>query len=545
MRGKKHKVYSAFPGKALIFAFCICMISGHFSLPARAEENASILQSILTEDGIDLYVSGLGEYSDITAQIGREPAEIVQAGRDIDMHTIVLLDNSLSVTKDNMAKAKEILKKYVEIKKEPEKVSIAVYGTDVQYLTEKETDKDKIVEAVESIASEDKDTYLTDVLYDELVKLGNKTEYTRFIVITDGVDNKEIGYMKEELSAYLKDNPYPVYTVGCKYKSNEDELKNLFAISRLTNAKYYLLDDYENLDEIAEGFCEPVTGIKVKVPEELRDGSVRNILISFQGEDGMVEVTDELSMPFGLRAEEVKPKEIPEPEEPEPAEEPMLAEEQEQTEKSESETPVPKEDGAEEGDMGEQEGEQPLDLVSIAAIAVIGIALIILLLMNRKKKGKSEGKDKKTNRPAKEIKKVANEEDESGENNNSTVIISPENKDSTVFLDGKSRAGYIVSLKYCEDVDRVFRYPLADKVVIGRVDEEGVDIVLNDKTISAKHCEITARRGHFYIKDLKSSNGTYLDGNKMPSNETWEFSSGSIVQMGNLKIIVEVEQISR
>lgn len=544
MRGKKQKKHGTFPSKALILAFCICIISGYFSLPVRAEEDASILQSILTEDGIDLYVGGLGEYSDVTAQIGREPVEVVQAGQDIDIHTIILLDNSLSVTKDNMAKAKETLKKYVEIKKESEKVSIAVYGTDIQYLTEKETDKDKIVEAVESIASEDKDTYLTDVLYDELVKLGNKTEYTRFIVITDGVDNKEIGYTKEELSAYLKDSPYPVYTVGCKYKSNEDELKNLFAISRLTNAKYYLLDDYENLDEIAEGFCEPVTGIKVKVPEELRDGSVRNILLSFQGEDGTVEVTDELSMPFGLRAEGVKPEEIPEPEEPEPAEEPMPVEEPEQTEKSKSEAPVPKE-ATEEGDTGEQEGEQPLDLVSIVAIGVIGIALIFLLLMNRKKKGKSEGKDKKKNRSEKEIKKVVNEEDESEENKNSTVIISPENKDSTVFLDGKSRAGYIVSLKYCEDVDRVFRYPLADKVVIGRVDEEGVDIVLNDKTVSAKHCEITARRGHFYIKDLKSSNGTYLDGNKMPSNETWEFSSGSIVQMGNLKIIVEVEQINR
>ena len=553
MKRKVGKIQKMFLGKAVVFAICISIISGNFLLPVRAEEKASILQSILTEEGIDLYINGLGEYSDVTGQIGREPVEVERTGQDIEGHTIILLDNSLSVTKDNLAKVKDVLKKYAEIKKENEKVSLAVYGTDIQYLLEKEKEKDKIIETVESVASEDKDTYLTDVLYDELVKLGSKTEYTRFVIITDGVDNKEIGYTKEELSEYLKENLYPVYTIGCRYKSNEEELKNLFAISRLTNAKYYLLDDCEVLDEIAEGLCEPVAGIKIKVPDELRDGSIKNILLSFQSEAGTVEVAGELAVPFGLKEEGTQPGEAPETEEPEaaenpqPEEEPQPAEEPEPEKKQERE--VPEQDGEKENPEA-PEGEPAIDIVSIAAIAVIGIALIALLIVNGKKKGKNKGGNKKKSEPKKEVKgekkaKEEKEEAESEEDKYSTVLVS-EKGDETAFLDDKSKAGYIVALKDCADANKVFRYPLADKVVVGRIKAMGVDLVLNNnETVSAKHCEISVRSGHFYIKDLNSSNGTYLDGKRIPPNETWEFSSGSMLQMGNLKAIIEVDPIRR
>lgn len=554
MGRKRQKVQKSMQRKIVIFVFCVGIISIFFPLSARAEENASILQYILTEEGIDLYISGLGEYDQASGQIGREPVEVVQTGQDTAGHTIILLDNSLSVTKDNMGKAKEILKKYAEAKKESEKVSLAVYGTDIQYLIEKETDKDKIIEAADSVASEDKDTYLTDVLYDELVKLGSKTEYTRFIVITDGVDNKEIGYTKEELSAYLKDNPYPVYTLGCKYKNNEEELKNLFAISRLTNGKYYLLDDYEEMDEIVEGFCEPVTGITIKVPEGLRDGSVKNVLLSFQTGDGTAEVTAELAMPFGLKAgeesiippesgeegqtEEQKPEKEEPPEKSDPEEE-AREEEPEAEEGVEQKISRPEED---------MPGEEPaIDIVSIAAAVMIGIALIVLLIMNRKKKGENKGKSEKKGRGKnnfpQEEKRKRNAEIESEEDNGSTVMVQ-EDSGLTEFLGQGGRAGYIVALKDCNDTNKVFRYPLSGKVVIGRMKEGGVNLVLSDdRTLSAKHCEISVREGRFFIKDLHSSNGTFLDGKKLPPNEVWEFAPGSRVRMGNREMIIEVEQL--
>ena len=58
-----------------------------------------------------------------------------------------------------------------------------------------------------------------------------------------GVDNKSIGYTKEELYAALEKMPYPIYTVGCTYKENNEQLKNMFALSRMTGGASWLLDD--------------------------------------------------------------------------------------------------------------------------------------------------------------------------------------------------------------------------------------------------------------------------------------------------------------
>lgn len=489
-----------------------------------AEGKAVILQAILKEGNICLFLSGLGNYETVSGQIGREAIEIVDMDTQVSGHTIILVDNSLSVTKDNFAKSKEILGQFLDNKAENEKISLAVYGTDIQYLVENETDADKIKEALDSITSEDKDTYLTDVLYDELQRLERKTEYTRFIVITDGVDNKEIGYTKEELSAYLKENPYPIYALGCKYKSNDEQLKNLFAISRATNADYFLLDDYEEYEEIVQSLCESVTCVEIKVPDELRDGSTKNILLTFEGEDGTIEVSDELSMPFGLR-EEVE--EVQEEEEPVVEEEPIIEEEPE--EEPIEETPI------QEPEMIEpQTEESSIDMVSVCAGIAIVIALVVLVIVNlRKKKGKEKKKQSDALPPIEDI--------------GTTIIGSAiedemEDEGATVFLDSRDRADDIIVLRDSNDSSKIFRYPISDKIVIGRKYQEGVNIVLNyESTVSAKHCEICKRGDRFYVKDLHSSNKTFLNGRQI--DDYTEFTSGSSLQMGNLKMTVEIEKV--
>lgn len=488
---------------------------------AAADEKASVVQSVIKDDNICLFIHGLDEYDNVSGQVGRQSVEIVSSGTDSVIHTIILLDNSLSVTKDSMGKVKEILRQYAEKKSENEKISLAVYGTDIQYLTEEETDSAKLMEALENVVNEDKDTYLTDVLYDELQKLTEKTEYTRFLVITDGVDNKAIGYTKEELADYLKENAYPVYSIGCTYKNNEEQLKNLFAISRLTKAGYYLLDDYEEYGEIVESLCEPVTCVEVRIPDELKDGSVKNILLTFEGAESVIEISEELAMPFGL--EEADPVS-------EPVETPSA--EPEPTPAAES-TPSPTQEPV----MEMPEQEPRIDLVSIVAVVVIGIAMISLLILNFRKKSKTGNVRKQKNRKE-EIMKNQVEEEESGH----TVLAEPAgDAGATVFLNSRDNAKYIVVLRDKRNPDRVFRYPLSDKVLLGRKYGDGVNIVLNyEGTVSAKHCEISMREEKFYVRDLHSSNGTFVNGTRV--GEIMEFTSGSEIRLGNLSMVAEIEQ---
>jgi hypothetical protein len=49
-----------------------------------------------------------------------------------------------------------------------------------------------------------------------------------------------------------------------------------------------------------------------------------------------------------------------------------------------------------------------------------------------------------------------------------------------------------------------------DKMLIGR--EPPVDLLVEDKAASRRHAQIYKKSGKWYLKDLGSTNGTYLDG---------------------------------
>lgn len=60
-------------------------------------------------------------------------------------------------------------------------------------------------------------------------------------------------------------------------------------------------------------------------------------------------------------------------------------------------------------------------------------------------------------------------------------------------------------------------FPIESKVVIGRDSE--CDITLPLEYLSRKHLELEVRSGHLFIKDLDSSNGTFLNGQRVTESE--------------------------
>ena len=68
---------------------------------------------------------------------------------------------------------------------------------------------------------------------------------------------------------------------------------------------------------------------------------------------------------------------------------------------------------------------------------------------------------------------------------------------------------------------------------IGRSSEN--DIALSEKTISASHCRIKVVNDEFVIEDLNSTNGTFIDGQKISKQN---IAQGNELQLSSIKIKV-------
>ncbi len=77
------------------------------------------------------------------------------------------------------------------------------------------------------------------------------------------------------------------------------------------------------------------------------------------------------------------------------------------------------------------------------------------------------------------------------------------------------------------------RYPIEKtSVTVGR--SEGVDIVVVDTTVSRKHAQLEFKDNHYILTDLDSSNGTYVNGEKV---DIKIISFGDLVQFGEMKFV--------
>ena len=70
-----------------------------------------------------------------------------------------------------------------------------------------------------------------------------------------------------------------------------------------------------------------------------------------------------------------------------------------------------------------------------------------------------------------------------------------------------------------------------DVTTCGRTVES--DVFLDDVTVSRKHAEFQRREGSFFVKDVGSLNGTYVNGEQV---EETKLAAGDEVQVGRFKL---------
>ena len=77
---------------------------------------------------------------------------------------------------------------------------------------------------------------------------------------------------------------------------------------------------------------------------------------------------------------------------------------------------------------------------------------------------------------------------------------------------------------------------LVAKISIGR--ESDNDIVIDSKLASRHHCIIQKIRDAYFLKDENSTNGTYINGRRIPSDKYVRLNVGDKVTVGSSNIVM-------
>ena len=518
-----------------VFIFTILML-----FCVSAQEMGDIMSSYIGKDSISLYVQGKSDMK-VTAQIGTKEikdVDVVPLSDTEKIETLILVDNSLSTIEESRPIITELLTGVVGNKLPNESISVATFSKNIEYKVNDTTDYTQLKNAIDSLEYKYQDAYLLPVLYDLSKEYATKEEniFRRVIIVSDGASDEEIGVKVSELLAQLNKNSFPIYTFGCKSEdgSNNGDLENLYSIARTTGAEYWTVNDINNPDEISSQFSKRLVDIDrvdIKVPKSLQDGSEKGVKILMMNGGLSLDASTTVKMPFGS-----------------------------------------------------SQKDKSLPFIIIIVIAVLIILLLIILIVNLVKK-KDDGyqqvlddlqnKEKsrsnsqiqaenvqRQNTPAPINRDKRNVRDRvyavsSNTPNNYEADIqktpeTPQRRedDNIIENDNFSRA----DTKPCnvgqrekvptiviEAMGRSWEISISKPILIGRGDD--LDIQLRDRTVSKKHCMIYYENGNVYIKDLKSSNHTFIGRQDITETGSYLMKVNMLkMRLGDVDVIVEVNR---
>ena len=80
---------------------------------------------------------------------------------------------------------------------------------------------------------------------------------------------------------------------------------------------------------------------------------------------------------------------------------------------------------------------------------------------------------------------------------------------------------------------------VVDQTTVGR--DEPNTLVIRDDSISTRHCEILVYGTEVIVRDLGSTNGTFVDGRRLHDQQC-QVKGGQIVQFGSVPARLEIEE---
>lgn len=442
----------------------------------------------------------------------------------IDSQTLVLVDNSFSVSKVNREITKETLKYLFSHSMEGRAYCFTPFSHTMDYAESYTVDYIGLEDMASRLEYENKEASITDVLTSVLAKW-EESDYAcrNIIILTDGLEEESIYYEREELFYLLEHNSYPVYIVCLDQKDNSEVVKNLSAICRVSGGQLFHSEFPGSDAEVERQISEQIFSAMEKYKSENWD--------IYENENVEQDSSEEI-----LEGDELE--KLPE---------------NEITDVIVENMPV---DPVNTGLEGESEiiydisgGENVFTPVTYGLVglflflSICGVFLSWCMYIKHRQKVKKE-EDEYRDRIMRKVQEVksGNFSQERPSRMGETVSIlrrSAQNDDrpdtgTRLLYEGMGECD--LTFEDTADPSKYFRITSHGRITLGRT-PSSCDLAFEyDDSVSGRHCEMYQRDEYWYVRDLNSSNGTFVNGEKVYTE--LEVHNGDMLKLGSLSLLV-------
>lgn len=198
--------------------------------------------------------------------------------------------------------------------------------------------------------------------------------------------------------------------------------------------------------------------------------------------------------------------------------------------------------------FGGEDSYQETDFTTyIAVLLLFGVGVVAIM---RRKTGKLNKKTRKTNQNSNEIKqretpkniqnKLKNQEvpknidyQDYYQEQEGTGVLGGDENEGTVILDGCALENEGVLIPKIKDkFSKIFIN--RESIIIGSSPKNMVDVIISSQFVSRIHGELIKRQKQYFIKDLNSRNGIFIDSKRIPNDTEIKINQGERIRIGDV-----------
>ena len=427
---------------------------------------------------------------------------------------LFLVDVSGSMSDNKLKAVKQILKDTLDRITEKDNACIFSVGNDAYTnpVVSSKSEYQSQIDAIERKPSEDTNLYSSIVKgLDVLQTRSEVHEKKCLIILSDGEDVYPTGITRDEVYKKIESCHIPVFTIAMMEKKQTQKMieasKTLGSFARYSPGG---LDMVFGMDETTS------SELAVKIVSAVETGYVLIADLSDYISDGKEQVLKlELIMETGSVSDSytIETNGFTGIASPSPAPEP------ENIYEDRADEPV---------EPVEQSNWLLLIFAIVAGVVIIAI-IIIILLKTRKKKNQNE--DTKIDQPDNEPTVEKSEKEAELE---TTSISIDRTADSFVSQPEPQEPDVTIVLTKMDHMsNQVYMVDIFGSIVIGRTKVKSDLSFPDDVKLSSAHCQISFSSNKLYLKDLNSTNGTFVNG--IPISSQYKLEKDDVLQIGSLQ----------